>query len=85
MKDLIERLRFDRIGVMRELGEQAATAIEKLEAENAALKTLIEALHKQKPVAWGIEKSEQLFFGGPDAKPFAKAWKPLYAAPGAKE
>lgn len=81
MQDLINRLRNSRS--CDDLCDEAAENIENLEAENAALRSELDAVREQKPVAWGIAETEQIFFGGPDAKPFANAWKPLYAAPGA--
>lgn len=60
----------------------------RLEAENAALKTLIEALHKQKPVAWAMTFDGGEFIDAICPKEHGRRegqyTVPLYAAPGAK-
>lgn len=55
-----------------------------LEAEVAQRKAELAAMREQRPVAYWIPKAEQFCFASPTGRPFAKAWEPLYAAPGAK-
>lgn len=55
-----------------------------LEAEVAQLKAELAAMREQRPVAYWIPKAEQFCFASPTGRPFAKAWEPLYAVPGAK-
>lgn len=71
----------ERLSVHREemLKDRVALAI-----ENAQLKAELAQLRDQKPVAYWIPKAEQFCFASPTGRPFAKAWEPLYAAPGAK-
>lgn len=88
MKNLVQRLR-ELSALIYGLGgkiviDEAADAIEKMEAENAALKAELAAMRDQKPVAYWIPRAEQFCFASPTGRPFAKAWEPLYAAPGAK-
>ena len=70
------------------LMNEAADAIEKLEAENAQLKAELAAMRDQKPVAWGWKKSNGVIYDTICADEHdrheGEYLTPLYEAAGAK-
>ena len=81
--DAIEKLEAERERNLQSIVDGNNIILKKND-EIAQLKAELAAMREQRPVAYWIPKAEQFCFASPTGRPFAKAWEPLYAAPGAK-